>query len=74
MVVTDCCGRLMPEAQTLVGDVHFTDQCPACGWRDGREHERHRTCDDTMVVCPEAGWSYVDGRIVPLNPSRPEHH
>lgn len=65
MVATDCCGRLLPESQTLVGDVHFPDQCPACGWLDGREHEQHRTCDYTQIECPGSDWSYRDGRVVP---------
>jgi hypothetical protein len=59
--VTDCCGRLLPEAETLVGDVHFPDQCPACQYLDGREHDRHVSC---VGACPGPDWSYTDGRIV----------
>lgn len=66
LVVTDCCGRLLPESQTLVGDVHFPDLCPACQWLDGRQHERHVTCDWARgVECPGRDWSYVDGRVTP---------
>jgi hypothetical protein len=67
-VVTDCCGRLLPESQTLTGDVHFPELCPACMTPDwaadqGVEHERHVTCTDDD--CPGPNWSYEDGRIVP---------
>lgn len=64
MVVTDCCGRLLPESQTLVNDVHFSELCPACQSLDGSEHESHRSCDYTQTECPGADWSYVDGRVV----------
>lgn len=68
MKVTDCCGRLLPEEQTLTGDVHFPHLCPACLWLDGQwgeqpEHERHVTCTDGK--CPGQDWSYVNGEIVP---------
>lgn len=70
MVVTDCCGRLLPESQTLVSDVHFSDLCPACIWLADRygeqpEHDRHRTCDHEQIECPGRDWSYVDGHIIP---------
>lgn len=59
MVVTDCCGRLLPESQTLVGDVHFPEHCPACQWLDGREHDKHVTCDSSQgVECPGPDWTY----------------
>lgn len=70
MVVTDCCGQLLPESQTLVGDVHFSDLCPACDWladREGEqpEHDRHITCDWSQgIECPGRDWSYVDGQVV----------
>lgn len=56
MVVTDCCGRLLPESRTLRNDVHFSDLCPACLSLDGSEHESHVTCkgDD----CPGRDWTY----------------
>lgn len=60
MVVTDCCGRLLPEPHTLTGDTHFPDLCPACGWLDGREHDSHVTCDWTRgVQCPGRDWTYT---------------
>ena len=69
-VVTDCCGRLLPESSTLRGDVHFTDLCPACTWVNVRagshvvigddaqpEHESHVTCTDGR--CPGRDWTYT---------------
>lgn len=71
LVVSDCCGRLLPEWSTLRGDVHFTDQCPGCQWviweasaayivhpiPDQPEHEAHVICDDGC--CPGTGFAYV---------------
>ena len=55
LVVTDCCGQLLPESQTLTGDVHYPDLCPACIHLDGREHDSHVTC---KWGCPGRDWSY----------------
>jgi hypothetical protein len=66
MVVTDCCGQLLPKESTLVGDVHFPDLCPACQLFDGREHDRHVTCDWSKGIdCPGPGWTYENRRILP---------
>ena len=70
MVVTDCCGQLLPEPHTLVGDTHFSDLCPACLWLaeqvgEQPEHERHVSCDWSQgIECPGRDWSYVDGQVV----------
>ena len=69
-VATDCCGRLLPESQTLAGDTHIHDLCPACHWRDGREHDRHVTCDWSKdIQCPGRDWTYRDGRVTPAETS-----
>lgn len=64
-VVTDCCGRLLPKSQTVQGDVHLPDMCPACSWGwagvnhgliDPPEHDSHVTC--TTGDCPGNDWTY----------------
>lgn len=55
--VTDCCGRLLPVEQTLVGDIHIPDICPACSWLDGRQHDDHVSCHDAGL-CPGRDWVY----------------
>lgn len=61
LVVTDCCGRLLPKGQTLTGDVHFPDLCVACiqiadSADEGLPHERHISC---IGECPGRDWTYV---------------
>lgn len=54
--VTDCCGRLLPVEETLVGDIHIPALCPVCSCLDGREHDRHVSC--TSGDCPGPDWKY----------------
>lgn len=56
LVVTDCCGRLLPEVDTLKNDVHYVELCPACLALDGSPHETHITC---RGECPGKDWTYT---------------
>lgn len=60
--LTDCCGRMLPIAETLKGDVHYPNLCPACGGVN-EDHEQHVTCFEACGE-PIHGTYMRDGRTV----------